>query len=74
MGRSSRIDPTLSLLGTVFTKMNCYDSESLKQGLIDKSSDLVLFSPQCRANLIILQACSEINVETPKDRFIEAVE
>jgi hypothetical protein len=28
-GRSSRLDPTLSLLGAVFTFMNCIDIESL---------------------------------------------
>jgi len=54
LGRSSRKDPNLSLLGAVFTMLRCNDITSLKQGLVDKSSDLVLFSSQCRMNIKIL--------------------
>jgi len=45
----------------------------LKQGLVDKSSDSILFSSQCRSNINILRACSEINSRNPKPRFAEAV-
>jgi hypothetical protein len=45
----------------------------LKQGLIDKSSDIVFFGSKFRSNINILHACSEINSRNPKARFGEAV-
>jgi hypothetical protein len=48
LGRSSRKDPTLSLLGAVFTLSRCNTIDSLRQGLLDKSSDLLLYSATCR--------------------------
>ena len=53
--------------------LRCNSIASLKQGLIDKSSDSTLFSSQCRANLKMLQACSDINAQNPKQRFADAV-
>jgi len=74
LGRSSRIASNISLLGAVFTLMDCDNIDSLRQGLIDRSSDIVLFSPQYRENLKILQRCSKINSQNPKHRFTEAVQ
>jgi hypothetical protein len=57
LGRSSRVDQCLPLLGTILTQGDCHDIKSLEQSLKDRSVDFELFGKKIKDNFGILTAC-----------------
>jgi hypothetical protein len=57
IGRSSRVDKNLPLLGAILTSIDCQSIESLEKSLKDKAVEIKLFGKIARYNMAMLNAC-----------------